>query len=285
MTYEQVFKKYLKTVETRLEALLPGEKQYPSRLHEAMRYAVFSGGKRFRCMLAMAACEACGRPAEEAVLPAAAIELIHSSSLVHDDLPALDNDEFRRGKLTVHRRYGETLAILVGDALLTLAFHVLAKVRPAQRGLDLLREISTAAGTYGMIGGQVADLMTDKREMDLPMIEYINVHKTGQLIKASAASGAIAAGADSRTYGRILKYGESVGLAFQTIDDLEDGDGYVRILKSREVRQKARDLIAKAKRQVRPLGKKAGNLVRLADFLLNRMPKEMPKHVAVDSKH
>lgn len=280
MKYETYFKKNLALIEKALHEILLSERQYPTAIHEAMHYAVFSGGKRFRPVLALAACEAAGGKAEDVLIPAASIELIHSYSLVHDDLPALDNDDMRRGKPACHKKFGEAIAILAGDALLTLAFQILARVQPAKKVVELVVEISTAAGTCGMIGGQVADLMAEKKELDLPMLDYISIHKTGQLIKVSAVSGAIAAGASKETRHRMLKYGELLGLAFQSVDDLLDGDGYLRLIKAAEVRQKVRDLIANAKREIKPLGKKAEKLQALADYLLRRMPRET--HVAVD---
>jgi len=280
LKYEIYFKKSITLIENTLHQILPAAKQYPAVIHEAMRYAVMDGGKRFRPVLMLAACEAAGGKPEAALLPAAAIELIHSYSLVHDDLPALDNDATRRGKPTCHKKYGEAIGILAGDGLLTLAFQVLSRVQPAKTAADLAAELSTASGTYGMIGGQIADLVTEKSELNLPMLDYISVHKTGQLIKAACTGGALVACANKEIRARMLKYGELLGLAFQSVDDLIDGDGYLQVIKAREVRQKVRDLIAQAKRQIRPLGKKAEKLQALADFLLKRIPKE--SHAAVD---
>ncbi|HTL47673.1 MAG TPA: polyprenyl synthetase family protein [Verrucomicrobiae bacterium] len=283
MSYEKDFKKYIDLVERKLKEVLPPPGQHPSALQEPLTYAVLSGGKRFRPVITLAACEACGGKIEDALIPAVSIELIHSYSLVHDDLPALDNDELRRGQPTVHKRFGEAIAILTGDGLLTLAFQVLAGIKPAKKAVDILTEISTAAGTYGMIGGQVADLTTDKADLDLPTLDFINVHKTGKLIRASAVAGALAAEADKNDRERMLKYGEFLGLAFQSVDDLMDGDGYLKIMKAREVRMKVRDLIAKAKKEIRALGVKAENLIRLADVLLDRVPKETDVHAPMDS--
>lgn len=281
--YEKFFKKYLERIEIRLREVLPGPTRDPGSLYEPMAYAVLAGGKRFRPVLTLAACEACGGKLEDALSAAAAIELVHSYSLVHDDLPALDNDDMRRGQPTVHRRFDEATAILTGDALLTLAFEVLADIKPPRKALELVKELSTAAGTYGMIGGQVADLAAGLEDLDLPTLDFINVHKTGKLIRASAVAGAIAAGAGQENRQRMLRYGEFIGLAFQSVDDLLDGDGYLKIMKGREVRMKVRDLIAKAKKEVRGLGKKSENLLRLADVLLARIPKESVANAAMDS--
>jgi len=281
LKYEIQFKPFLEAIEKTLLKVLPPESRYPQTLHEAIHYAVFTGGKRFRPVLALAATEACGGDWREALLAACAIECIHTYSLVHDDLPALDNDDIRRGKPACHKQFGEAVAILAGDSLLTFAFEILSRVKPAQKALRLIAELSTASGTYGMIGGQVADLTVNPSNLDLPMVDYISVHKTGKLIKASAVMGALAADASEENLERTLKYGECVGLAFQSLDDLLDGDGYLKIVKPKEVRQKIRDLIAKAKRAIRPLGKKADKLQALADFLLERMPRR-DRRVAVD---
>ena len=171
------------------------------------------------------------------------------------------------------------MAILAGDGLLTMAFQVLSRVKPAEKAIELVEELSTAAGTYGMIGGQVADIAILEKDRDLPRLDYISVHKTGKLIKASTVMGAIAADAEPQERDRLTRYGEQIGLAFQTIDDLLDGDGYVRSMKSKDVRLKARDLIAQSKREIKPLGKKGEKLNFLADFLLQRIPRG--SHVAV----
>ncbi|MBI3306307.1 MAG: polyprenyl synthetase family protein [Candidatus Omnitrophica bacterium] len=273
MKYEVYFKHYLALIEKKLEEMLPPASQYPSVIHEAMRYAVLGTGKRFRPVLVLAAVEACGGNIEEALIPACSLEFIHSYSLVHDDLPALDNDDARRGQPTCHKQFGEDMAILAGDGLLTLALQILGWVEPPKRALRLLAEISTSAGTYGMIGGQVADLIESKSDVDLPMLDYISTHKTGKLIKASVVCGAIVAGASAEIHQKILRYGEYLGLAFQSVDDFLDGDGYSVVIKPRELKQKIRDLIAKAKKEVRPLGRKAEKMQALADMLLRRMPK------------
>lgn len=280
MKYEAYFKSHLKLIEKTLKRVLPPVEAFPHDLHEAMHYSVFPGGKRFRPVLTLAACEAAGGRIEDALLPAAALELIHCYSLVHDDLPALDNDEMRRGKPSCHKKFGEAMGILTGDALLNQAYHLLAAVQPSSKAVELLAEISTAAGSYGMIGGQVADLSASSGGLDLPRIDYISIHKTGKLIKASAVCGAIAAQADPKTRARLFKFGECLGLAFQVVDDLQDGDGYSRMMKTSEIRQKARDLIASAKREIKPLGSKAKKLQMLADFLAARIPKR--NYVSVD---
>ena len=280
MKYETFFKEELHLIEKTLAELLPPAKQYPSLIHEAMRYSVFPGGKRFRPVLCLAACETAGGKAPDALLPGAAIELIHSSSLVHDDLPALDNDDERRGKPSCHRKFGEPAGLLAGDALLTLAFQSLSRVKQPGQAVRLLAEISTSAGSYGMIGGQIAEIVEGPGLLNLPKMDFISSHKTGKLIKACTVSGAIAADASKPVLKRLSQYGEAIGLAFQFVDDLADGDGYLRQMNADEARARVRHLIAYAKRAIHPLGKKAGKLHAMADFLLERMPQST--HAALD---
>ena len=252
-----------------LNRYLPPEGEHPAEIHEAMRYAVFSGGKRFRPQLVLAACEAVGGNPRKALLAACAVEFVHSYSLVHDDLPALDNDEWRRGKPTCHRRFGEALAILAGDALLTQAFRILAEHKPVAKANSLVRELSEAAGTRGMVGGQVADILLSKNGsgLDLSKLDYISRNKTGRLIEASTVMGALVGTGSSSKLRRIRKFGRALGLAFQVVDDIMDGDGYLRRLQPEEAHEKAQSLIKKAKQEVAPFGRRAKRLLELADFL------------------
>lgn len=280
MKYESYYKSYLNLIENSLQTLLPKATQIPQELHEAMRYAVFPGGKRFRPVLTLSACEAVGGRVENALIPAASLELIHCYSLVHDDLPALDNDSERRGKPTCHKKFGEALALLAGDGLLNLAFQILPEGGAPDLVVRYLEEISTSAGTYGMIGGQVADLTIAQQELTLPKLDFISSHKTGKLIKASVMCGSFAGRASKEALVKMHKFGECLGLAFQMVDDLLDGDGYLKILKASEVRTKVRELIAYAKREIKFFGKRADKLQMIADFLLERMPRKT--YAAVD---
>ena len=237
-----------------------------------MHYAVLTGGKRFRPLLTLSVCEALGGDLERALYPACALELIHCYSLVQDDLPALDNDDMRRGNPTCHKKFGEATALLASDGLLTLAFEILTQVQPAEMAVRLARELSTASGTCGMIGGQAADLEGASKTPDLAMLDFINIHKTGQLIKASTVAGAVAAGAGEAQIARSQRYGELLGLAFQCVDDLLDGDGYLRHMSARELENNTRLLIAKAREEARFFGKTSAKLIFLADFLEQRMP-------------
>jgi geranylgeranyl diphosphate synthase type II len=202
----------------------------PERLTEAIRYSLLAGGKRLRPILALAASEAVGG-SDEAVLPfACAIEMIHTYSLIHDDLPAMDDDRLRRGKPTNHVVFGEALAILAGDALLTEAFHIMGKAAmenhaPQRRALQVLVEVAAAAGARGMVGGQAADLQAEHSTPDLPTVEYIHVRKTGELIRVSVRAGAILGGARPAALRKLTRYGEFLGLAFQIADDILDEEG------------------------------------------------------------
>ena len=214
---------YAQHIEKGLDAWLPDIITAPGRLHEAMRYSVFAGGKRLRPRLTLAACEALGADPLEALAPAVAIEMIHTYSLIHDDLPAMDNDDLRRGRPTSHKVFGDAMAILAGDALLTEAFTVLAE-QTKNRALipDLVRVISRAAGRAGMVGGQVADMAGEGKAAGLDLVKFIHLRKTAALIAASFECGALCAGADTSTAGRYRKAGETLGLAFQIIDDVLD---------------------------------------------------------------
>ena len=207
-----------------LERLLPSEQTPPGIIHRAMRYSVFAGGKRIRPLLALAAAEAVAGAAGGAEAAACSLELVHTYSLIHDDLPALDNDDLRRGRPTCHKRFGEAMAILAGDALLTLAFQVLAQLGcdPAAR-TAMIGELATAAGTVGgMIGGQVHDLEGERQQPTAEILNRIHRAKTGALLRASVRVGALYAQASALQYAALSKFGDHIGLAFQIIDDLLD---------------------------------------------------------------
>ena len=214
-----------KRTDQALERWLPAETAPPQTIHRAMRYSVFAGGKRIRPILCMEAARAVSDSAAGGENPACALELIHTYSLIHDDLPALDNDDLRRGRPTCHKVFGEAMAILAGDALLTLAFEVLAKadgVDDAGRA-RMVAELATASGTVGgMIGGQVNDLEGEGKAPDPALLESIHRAKTGALLRASLRLGAIFAGADPEQYDALSRFGEHAGLAFQIVDDLLD---------------------------------------------------------------
>ncbi len=212
-------------VDQALDALMPREDSHPARLISAMRYSLFAGGKRIRPILVLAAAGAAGGKDDDALHPACAVELVHTYSLIHDDLPAMDDDDFRRGHPTCHRAYDEGTAILAGDALLTMAFDLLsadgAGIKDRLR-LRMVQELSRAAGWRGMVGGQQVDMDSEGSEPDLPLLEYIHTHKTGALIRCSVILGGLSADADDTTLKALSSFGEKVGLAFQVVDDILD---------------------------------------------------------------
>jgi geranylgeranyl diphosphate synthase type II len=217
------------TVETALDALLPAATTHPARLHEAMRYALFAGGKRLRPLLLLAACRACEGQDRQALAAAAAVEMIHTYSLVHDDLPAMDDDALRRGQPTTHVVYGEGMAILVGDALLTRAAEILLGSVTAD-GLDEVpaaaaAHLITAASSQGMIGGQALDLESEGQHLPLESLEDLHGRKTGALIQASLVAGGHCAGADASHLAALGRCGQALGLAFQIVDDILDVTG------------------------------------------------------------
>lgn len=211
-------------VDQELERLLPPDEDYPPSIHRAMRYSVFAGGKRLRPILCLEAGRLFAASDADLLPVAAALELVHTYSLIHDDLPALDNDDLRRGKPSCHKAFGEATAILAGDALLTRAFEILSRPgAPEARKLGLIRTLSSAIGTRGgMVAGQVVDLETTGRAVDAQTLEFIHSAKTGALIRTAVRLGALAADAPDTDLERLTTYGAKVGLAFQIVDDLLD---------------------------------------------------------------
>jgi geranylgeranyl diphosphate synthase type II len=218
-----------KIVEEALEQYLPGEDNIPTDIYKAVRYSVFNGGKRIRPILCLAAAEAVGGDLGPAIPVACALELIHSYSLIHDDLPSMDNDDFRRGKPTCHKVFGENIAILAGDALLTEAFVLLSHVEKvrlsAERRLAVIQEIAQAAGICGMVGGQALDVLSGKSVSDEGTLYEIHRRKTGALIVAAVKSGAIIFNARKDKIQALAEYGINVGLAFQIADDILNVEG------------------------------------------------------------
>jgi geranylgeranyl diphosphate synthase, type II len=215
----------VRAVDCALDAWVPGEQVEPESIHRAMRYSLFAGGKRIRPILAIAAARAVSDAPQGIEHAACALELVHTYSLIHDDLPALDNDDMRRGRPTCHKVFGDAMAILAGDALLTLAFEVLSRLESvdAERKIRLVEELSRAAGTVGgMIGGQVNDLQGEGKRPNALLLESIHRAKTGALLRASVRMGAIYAGASAQELAALSEYGERIGLAFQIIDDVLD---------------------------------------------------------------
>jgi geranylgeranyl diphosphate synthase type II len=224
MKLPEFFEEDLALVDSTLQRLLPSEDTRPPSIHTAMRYSVFAGGKRLRPILCIEAARIFSSDITPSLHPACAIEFIHTYSLIHDDLPALDNDDLRRGKPTCHKQFGEAIAILAGDALLTLAFETIGSTPvDVERRVKILAEISTAAGTVnGMVGGQVADLEAEGKGVGPDTLEYIHRSKTAALIRAAIAAGALCAGATDTDVTRLRRCGETIGWAFQVQDDILD---------------------------------------------------------------
>jgi geranylgeranyl diphosphate synthase type II len=281
-------------VDEALAAVLPADDTPPSSVHQAMRYSVMAGGKRLRPILVIGGAEAVGGQAESVMPAACALELIHTYSLIHDDLPAMDDDDYRRGRLTNHKVFGEAIAILAGDALLTYAFRLLAEnaVRVAGDASlvrDVVVEVVDAAGTAGMVGGQVVDIESEGKTVSPETLEYIHLHKTAALIRASLRVGALLAGARGDRLATIGAAGQILGLAFQIVDDILDVEGtlaelgktagsderkgkatYPAVHGIEASRAQARALIGQAKEQLRRLGPGATPLCALADYVFER---------------
>ncbi len=273
------------------EALTPASIA-PQRLHEAMRYAVLDGGKRVRPLLAFAAGEVTGADIERVQHAAAAVELIHAYSLVHDDMPAMDNDALRRGKPTVHVEFDEATALLVGDALQSLAFDVLTSqplaLEPATQ-LGMVQLLALAAGSRGMAGGQAIDLDSVGKPLNLTELEFMHIHKTGALIRASVLLGAQCGAVDATTTAALDHYAKCIGLAFQVVDDILDAEAptatlgktagkdaadnkptYVSLLGVTQARELAQELRTDAHKALADLGTSAERLRQLADFVVER---------------
>ncbi|TMA56582.1 MAG: polyprenyl synthetase family protein [Deltaproteobacteria bacterium] len=281
-------------VDRTLKHVLAQNRTPPRRLDRAMRYSLFSGGKRIRPILALASGEAVGATVERVLPFACALEMIHTYSLIHDDLPAMDDDDLRRGKPTNHIVFGEGMAILAGDGLLTEAFRVMAEgaLRNGQNRaavLRALREIATAAGATGMVGGQVADLEAESKKPTRARVEYIHTRKTAALIRAAVRAGALVGGARPAQFARLDRYGAALGLAFQIADDILDVEGstdktgkragrdaqlhkvtYPAAVGMDNAKRRARELLDEALEALKPLGLPAEPLRQIAAFIVER---------------
>lgn len=282
-------------VDAALDRYLPGETELPHSVHKAMRYSVFAGGKRVRPILMLAACQAVGGDTGRAIPAACAMEMIHTYSLIHDDLPAMDDDDFRRGNPTNHKVFGEAIAILAGDALLTEAFKLASDPRFAggcepSGLLAVIHEIASCAGSYGMVGGQVIDMESEGQpDIDLATVQYIHTHKTGALIKASVVAGALLGGAAGEQLAAITRYGEAAGLAFQIADDILDIEGtteeigkdagsdqargkatYPAVMGLAAAKEEAQSMMDEALRALEMFGAEADPLREIARYIVQR---------------
>ena len=268
----------LPQVERALEAALPPAGAPPAVLHAAMRHVLFPGGKRLRPALALAAAEAVGAPPERALPAAVAVELVHTYSLIHDDLPCMDDDDERRGRPSVHVAFDEATAVLAGDALLTAAFQVLvdgADAESAPRRLAAARDLARAAGSRGLVGGQIDDLRFDPADRDPAHIESVHARKSAALIAASIVGGAHLGGADADSIERLRRCGEAVGVAFQIADDVLDAGeddlcSSVRALGLDAARERAEVLLAAALAELSEFGERAEPLRGLVRFAVRR---------------
>ena len=281
-------------VDAALDRFLPSEDTPPPSVHRAMRYSVLAGGKRLRPILVIAGAELVGVQSSRVMPTACAFEMIHTYSLIHDDLPAMDDDDYRRGRLTNHKMFGDAIAILAGDALLTLAFQLVAQ-NAALTGVDarvvcdVVAEIAVAAGTLGMVGGQVVDIESEGKTLTPEALEYIHIHKTAALLRASLSVGARLGGADVAALAAVGDAGQSLGLAFQIIDDILDVEGSLATLgktagsdeRKQKVtypalhgieasRREARRLIERTKSRLAVFGARSAPVCALADFVVER---------------
>lgn len=291
MTLPPFFEEDRLAVDAQLERLLPSDSMKPPAIHQAMRYSVFAGGKRIRPILCIEAAHIFDADATAALYPGCAIEFIHTYSLIHDDLPALDNDDLRRGKPTSHKKFGEATAILAGDGLLTLAFETVAAAPvSSELRVAMVAEIAAAAGTVnGMVGGQVADLESEGKKVGPDTLEYIHRSKTAALIRASVTSGALCAGVSADDVARLRRFGETIGWAFQVTDDIldvEESSAALGKTAGKDVAQQkatypavfglersheiAEELSAKAIAELQVYGARADNLRTIAEYLVVR---------------
>jgi geranylgeranyl diphosphate synthase, type II len=276
-------------VDEALDRYLPRPEGPTARLAEAMRYSVFAGGKRLRPMLVLLASDLCGGRQADAVPPACAIELVHTYSLIHDDLPAMDDDDFRRGRPSCHRAFDEATAILAGDALLTLAFEILAQPPVADRAAALVAELAHAAGAAGMLGGQIADMVYEGGQPTPEAVDFIHERKTAALVASGLRLGALAARADAATTDRLGRFGRAIGLAFQIADDALDVEAtteqlgktagkdlargkvtYPAVYGLAESHRRAGQLIDQALAELAPDGPRANLLRALAQYVVSR---------------
>ncbi|MEO0413627.1 MAG: polyprenyl synthetase family protein [Verrucomicrobiota bacterium] len=292
-------KSYLKSqaavVDKALGKFIPTARTKPATVHDAMRYSIFAGGKRLRPIICLAAAEACGGDLDRAMPAAAAVECIHTYSLIHDDLPCMDDDDLRRGMPTSHVKYGEGVAVLAGDALLTIAFEILAQTEPKPRSRyhvgDLVLELASASGSKHLIGGQIADLEGEGSDVQLTAneLKFIHLNKTAALLTSSLRLGAMTANATEAKLDALTDFGRSLGLAFQVIDDILDvtqtteklgksagkdeatnKSTYPAIYGLEKSRKEAIRLTKRAHAALEPLGKKADRLHEIAAYLLDR---------------
>ena len=283
-----------KIIDEALERYMPGEDNYPPVIFKAVRYSLFAGGKRMRPILCMASAEAVGSNVESILHVACSLELIHTYSLIHDDLPAIDDDDYRRGRLTSHKVFGEDIAILAGDALLTEAFRLMSERTlmdkiPPEKLLAVIHDVAEAAGYFGMVGGQVVDVQSEGKEVDSEVLNYIHTRKTGAMITVAVKAGALLSNAGEVELNALISYGRHVGLAFQIADDILNVEGdkvllgkgtgsdakrgkvtYPALMGLDASRKKATDLVESALSAIKNFDHRAEPLRMIAGYIVER---------------
>lgn len=288
---KEYLKNYIKIIDEQLDKYLVPKDNPQAIIYEAMRYSVFAGGKRLRPVLMLLVCEMCGGDINEIMPFACALEMIHTYSLIHDDLPAMDNDDLRRGKPTSHKQFGEAIAILAGDALLNKAFEVVSQYdgKNTDRAMKAMNILAVSSGTEGMIGGQIVDMQSEGREITLDELRYLHLNKTGAIIRSACVIGAVMSGADSDAIEAVDEFSKNLGIAFQIQDDILDVTGteaelgkpigsdaeegkntYVSLLGLQKSEQMAEEYSQKAKNALDVFGEKAEMLRQLTDYLTDR---------------
>ena len=292
MDFKERLKQRAKEVDSYLEQYLPKESEYPSEIFEAMRYSIFAGGKRLRPVMLLSACEALGGDGNRAIPFACAIEMIHTYSLIHDDLPAMDNDDYRRGRLTSHKKFGEALAILAGDGLLHHAFEVMSNACVTDCCVETakaMQAIAHGAGVYGMLSGQVVDVLSEGKQIDEKTMYFIHKNKTAAMLQGALKAGALLAGADKQQVDNMEKAGEKIGVAFQIADDILDitstlqelgkpvhsdekneKNTYVTMYGMEESKKMVEKLSQEAIAILETFGERANFLVELTHYLIDR---------------
>lgn len=288
---KEQLKSYIKIIDDKLDQYLAQKDNSQGIIYEAMRYSVFAGGKRLRPVLMLLTCEMCGGDINEVLPFACALEMIHTYSLIHDDLPAMDNDDLRRGKPTSHKQFGEATAILAGDALLNKAFEVVSQYsgNNSDRAIKAINILAVSSGTEGMIGGQIVDMQSEGRDITLDELRYLHLNKTGAIIRSACKIGAVMSGADSVEIKAVDEFSENLGIAFQIQDDILDVTGteaelgkpigsdaeegkntYVSLLGLQKSKDMSEEYSKKAKQALDIFGEKANTLKELTDYLTDR---------------
>lgn len=288
---KEQLKSYIKIIDDKLDQYLALKDNPQGIIYEAMRYSVFAGGKRLRPVLILLTCEMCGGDINEVLPFACAFEMIHTYSLIHDDLPAMDNDDLRRGKPTSHKQFGEATAILAGDALLNKAFEVVSQYsgNNSDRAIKAINILAVSSGTEGMIGGQIVDMQSEGRKITLDELRYLHLNKTGAIIRSACKIGAVMSGADSVKIKAVDEFSKNLGIAFQIQDDILDVTGteaelgkpigsdaeegkntYVSLLGLQKSKDMSEEYSKKAKQALDIFGEKANTLKELTDYLTDR---------------